>query len=740
MEEPFQQRIQDKFDWLASALTHPGDLDYIDFARAAVMLALFVQFGVVFFAVGGQIARDRRWVKAARAGMYLSAFALVLASVNLLAAFVQQDYSVKYVYSASEQSLPLWFKMAGLWARLEGSILFWLVLTSLVSAIVAFGYRKDQNHPAARRMEPNVYLILAIVQIFFLLVVAFLADPFETLAESPNFARRFPNGVPDEGMGLNPQLVNYWMTIHPPVLYMGFVAYTVPFAFGLASLVTGEQGSYWIKKTRRWMMIGWLFNTAGVIMGGLWAYEMLGWGGYWAWDPVENASILPWFTATAFLHSVMIQERREMLKAWNVILVTGTFVLTLLGTYMTRSGVVASVHAFAEGPVGDYFLGFLVVVILASLVLVAFRFVQLRSPHRIESLLSREAFFVINNMVLVALALGLLALTLWPVVTRNFWGRVETTQAPTFNLVMNPFFVLMLALTAIGPAMGWIKTSRKNLTRNLIVPGALALPLAAGFQTWASFLHGGDPLTPLEHFYPTFAVNYFASFILVSLPWELLRAIKSRQRRTSDATWLGSAAKVLTLNNRRYGGYTVHLGLAILVVGIVNSSMFREKHEVQLAAGEVHEMGPYRIELTEPLALEEREAEQPYLSKRLSLKLSYHGKDLGVVEPETRWFEPTSQRQFQSQKTPLIIRGLSHDFYMYYHSLITDPAQERRLLEQVHSGDPVQREQALQQLRYKFSLYRNPLLSFLWIGWITMILGGIWAALPMGRKRVGLTD
>lgn len=739
--DDFTEMVSEKLEWLGGALSNPGQLDYIDFARAAVVLALGLQGLVVFFSIGGQAVRDRRWVLAARGATMVTAFALTVACANLIYAFLIQDYSVKYVYSASEESLPTWFKVTGLWARLEGSILFWALLTSFVAAIVAFGYRKEQNHPVARRMEPNVYLVLAIVQIFFLFVVTFVADPFARLFESEAFAARLAStGLPTEGQGLNPQLVNYWMTIHPPTLYIGFVAYTVPFAFGVASLLTGEQGSYWVKKTRRWMMIGWLFNTAGVIMGGLWAYEMLGWGGYWAWDPVENASLLPWFTATAFLHSVMIQERREMLKAWNVILVTATFVLTLTGTYLTRSGIIASVHAFAEGPVGNYFLWFLLSVAIVTLLLIAINASRLRSPHQIESFLSRESFFVVNNMVLVALATGLLVLTLWPVMSREFMDQMQTVQVPVYNLVMNPFFIVMLFLTAVGPCMGWIKTSRKNLGPNLIVPAALAIPIAAGFQTWAVTIRGDNVLSWDEQLYPTFIVNYLAAFMLVSLPWEFSRAVLSRRRRTSDRNLLHSTIKLVTLNNRRYGGYLVHIGLAVLAIGIVNSGMFREKHEVVLTSGEAHDIGPYRVELVEPLAIEKRGDDQPYLSKRLAVNVAYDGEDLGTIEPETRVFEATSERSFQILRQPLILRGFSHDFYIYYHSVIPDFNRERTLIAAVHGEDGALRAEALSKLQYKISLFRVPLMSFLWFGWIIMMMGGVWAALPMGRKRVGLTD
>ncbi len=693
------------------------DFGYLEFSRALITLAWVLYLFVVAFSLGGQLLQDRRWVVGARHGMLMGTATLTAASLGLVAGFIKGDYHVKYIFDYSERGLPLNFKIAGLWAGLNGSILFWSLLISVVAGIVAFQFRRDEQHPVGRRLEPNVYIVFALVQLFFLTVIAFVANPFETLQEhyQNDFFRRFPGGQILDGAGLNPLLLSYWMQIHPPCLYFGWVTYTVPFAFGMAALISKEQGSYWLRKVRRWMLVGWLFNTSGVVLGGLWAYEVLGWGGYWAWDPVENSSFLPWLTATAFLHSVMVQERRNMLRIWNVFLVILTFVLSLFGTYLTRSGIVSSVHAFASGDVGNWFLGFLLLVIFSGLFLIALRFWDMRSRNNIESVFSREAIFVLNNMILVAIAFAIALLTLWPKISHEWFGQAITVSVPVYNLVTTPLFVLLLLLTAVGPGMGWIKTTRKNLLRNFGSSSLAALPLALCCQWLANSIRGGEggELSWLQHLYPTCAVIYLACFTLTTLAFEVLRTAFHRARRRG-----GSLLESLTILSvrlhRRYGGYLVHVGLATLSIGVVSSSMFQVmKEKVLMSQGDQVNIGAYQVTMMDT---HENLKDYVYNLQTVEMQITRDGQQVATVYPELRYYPQTAyRREPQTTREVKILRGLLQDFYIYF-APTSEPGS------------------------FYFTFYRNPLVALVWLGWLVMLAGGLWAALPMGRRRVGLSD
>ncbi len=730
----FFESVAAKLSWCVRAFGDPSSFDHIALGRTAVVLALALYVFAIGFSLSAQLVRDRTWVVASRRAVMFAGGSTLLAALCLITSFVKGDYHLKYVHHYSERALPLPFKISGLWAGLDGSILFWSMLVGLLAAIVAFTYRKDENHPVARRMEPNVYVVLSVVQLFFLIVIAFVADPFQTLQESmpaEQFMARFPDGDPTDGAGLNPQLVSYWMQIHPPCLYIGFVIYTVPFAFGMAALITGEQGAFWVQKTRRWMLAGWLFNTCGIILGGLWAYEVLGWGGYWAWDPVENASFLPWFTATAFLHMIMLQERRDMARNWNVILVWLTFISTLVGTWLTRSGVVSSVHAFASGEVGHWFLGFMLLVVVVGAGLIASRFFDFSGRAKVEAFFSRECVFVINNMILVGLALAIFLTTMAPKFTLELFGQATTASIPFYNLVMTPGFIIMLFLTAIGPAMGWVRTSPKTLVRNLGWPALVAIPVAAGIQWSAHAIRAGEDgnLPFAAQLYPTAFVNYAGALIFCALSWEVIRTIRSRVQRRDEGL-VAAFAMLLTKNNRRYGGYIVHIGLATLAIGIVNSSMFKVKHEkVRLSPADVegsdmpsrHRLGAYELVFETFHAVQPTDdMELPYQSNEATIVVyetdgEARGAEVARLVPEIRLYPTTKfRREPQRVSEPAIHRGLTQDSYVFF--------------------------QAVEGNIFQFDFHRNPLMGLIWVGWMTMIAGALWAALPMGRRRVGLTN
>ncbi len=703
------------------------NLDYIDFGAVMERVSFGIAALVIVLSIIGLIVKDRRFVIAARHAMIAGGVTVALAAGCLVGAFFDGAYGVEYVYSYSESKLAPQYKFAGLWAGLDGSILFWAMLLGVIGAIVAWSFRKRGTDPSGRRLEPYVYIVYASVQLFFLAVIWFVSDPFSAVSPEllDSLMRRqgamegplVRGGIPTDGRGLNPLLENYWMTFHPPSVYLGFIVYTVPFAFGMAALMAGEFSSYWIQTTRRWTLVAWLFNTNGVILGGLWAYEVLGWGGYWAWDPVENASFLPWLAGTAFVHSVMIQERRDMLRVWNSVLIALTFALSIFGTYLTRSGIVSSVHAFASGAVGDWFLAFLLAVIGVSIFLIALRSHRLRSANSVDSVFSREGVFLLNNMVLVAIAGAIVILTLWPKISFELFGRAISVNVPVYNLVCTPFFALLLFLTAIGPSTAWVRTSLSRMVRNLAMPAVLAVVLSVATQ-WLAYvvIRGGaqdDPVSMTQHLYPSFVIIFLGWWIITSLGWEVVRTVNAHHRVRKQSgkrgAWLGTFFRVGFKNNRRYGGYLVHIGLAMLAIGIITSSMYSVSKELTFAEGQTKQVGPYDVTVT---GIEKDVPVSAYYSTRVSVTFSRDGKEVATLDPERRFYPATGFRPEPQPTTEVKIQRLPlEDLYVYFES--------------AENG-------------FLFTFFRKPLITLVWLGWLVMIAGGLFAAVPFAKKKVGL--
>jgi len=418
----------------------------------ALWIALPVSFwGMAMGFVGGHQKRGDLVLSAERS-VYLVFALLTIASIGIVNAFLTDQFQYLYVANYSNRDLDTYFKISGLWAGQTGSLLFWAVLLAFFSAVTVY-VNRNRN----REFMPSVVGVLQGILGFFLVVLLFAGvNPFEQLGF-----------LPADGQGLNPQLQNYWMTIHPPVLYLGFTAFSIPFAFAMSALLTGRTDSRWIVVTRKWTLLSWFFLSNGIIFGMRWAYEELGWGGYWFWDPVENASLLPWLTATAFLHSIMIQENRGMLKVWNMCLVILTFLLTIFATFLTRSGLIESVHSFAENTkIALIFLGFMGSILFASVVLIVYRLPSLRSENQIQSFLSREAAFLFNNLILLGAAFAVLWGTMFPLLSEAFLGEQISVSAPFFNRVNVPIGLGLLALTGIGPVIAWRRATRRNLKRN----------------------------------------------------------------------------------------------------------------------------------------------------------------------------------------------------------------------------------------------------------------------------------
>ncbi|MGH7658483.1 MAG: heme lyase CcmF/NrfE family subunit, partial [Gemmatimonadales bacterium] len=478
---------------------------------------------------------------------------------------LNHDFNIEYVAGYTSRNLPTYYTVAAFWAGQKGSLLFWAFVLSIFAALAQWVTPKRY-----RSLLPHVAGVTTAITVFFLIVMLFGgANPFERLAFTP----------PD-GRGLNPQLQNIAMTIHPPMLYLGYISITIPFAFGIAALLSRRLDTGWIHAIRKWTLVSWLFLGVGITLGMWWAYVELGWGGYWAWDPVENASLLPWLTMTAFLHSVMIQEKRGMLKRWNMGLVIGSFLLSIFGTFITRSGVIASVHSFTQSDVGYFFLAFLLIAAVLSFTLLYTRWPALEPDARLEAVVSREGAFLFNNLMLVGIAFSVLWGTLFPILSEWVRGTKITVGPPFFNRVNVPLGILLLALTGIGPLIAWRKASTANLKRQFTAPvltglGTAALLLAMGMRDAYVLVSLG-----------------IGGFVLGTLTQEFYRGTRARHRMYQEA-WPMAFGRLIGRNRRRYGGYIVHLAILTYFVAFAGSAFKIDREETMLPGETVEIRSPY---------------------------------------------------------------------------------------------------------------------------------------------------
>lgn len=532
-----------------------------------LLLFSFIMAGYASWAafMGERWHRENMITSARRSVVVLFILASLLI-VMLVYAFVTRDFSLRYVASYSSRTLPLAYTISALWAGQAGSLLLWAWLLSLFSVIVIW-----QNREKNRELLPNTLGVLSITTFFFFGLMVFATSPFELL----------PNPVTD-GNGLNPMLQNFGMILHPPTLFLGYVGFTVPFAFAVAALLKNSLDAQWILTTRRWTLFSWLFLTLGNLFGAKWAYVELGWGGYWAWDPVENASFMPWLTGTAFLHSVMIQEKRGMLKVWNLVLIILTFGLTILGTFITRSGIISSVHSFGVSNLGPLFLLFLAITLVFSFSLLWYRRSELRSENRLDGLLSRESSFLFNNLILLGMAFAVFWGTIFPIISEAVRGVKVTVGPPYYNQVNIPIGLALLALTGICPLIAWRKASRRNLRRSFLIP------LFWGLLTTVVLLVMG-----LRSLYPIMSFSLVV-FVLVTIILEFYRGGITRAR-IARVNLIRGLWEVTMRNKRRYGGYIVHLGIIFIFVGITGSSVFQKEKVAILHPGESIKIADYTL-------------------------------------------------------------------------------------------------------------------------------------------------
>jgi cytochrome c-type biogenesis protein CcmF len=641
----------------------------------AVTVAAFAMavWGSAAAAVGAGPGRVRWLLSAERAALGVWV-ALTACMLLLIYAFLTFDFSVRYVAFNTNLGTPFYYRITALWGALEGSIILWAWMLALYTLIVVTQYRRRQPE-----FYPWVLSVMLGVAAFFLLVMTIPAPPFERL--SP---------VPPDGRGLNPLLEDSGMITHPVALYLGFTGFTVPFAFALAALITGRAGEEWITITRRWTIVAWYFLSLGLLIGGWWSYHVLGWGGYWAWDPVENAAFMPWLTATALLHSVMVQERRRILKLWNLTLVILTFGLTIFGTFLTRSGIIGSVHAFTQGAIGQFFLGFLALVLLGSFSLLAWRMDRVRAQGELDSIVSRESVFLLNNLFLVAAAFTVFFGTIFPLLTEAIRGEKISVGAPFFNLVNIPIFLGLLLLMGVGPLIAWRRASWDNLRRNFVVPVAAGAAAAAAARAL-----GLANLLVL-------ACLAVVVFVAGTMAVDYGRAVRAR-RRSGDG-WGAATWGLLRRHNRRYGGFVVHLGVLVVALGVAGSQAWSVQTETTVQRGEHVELAGYRVTFERLTASEE----------------SNHAKVTGVFTVERDGMRPATllpAKKFYSQEQSPIAYvdyrlGLIEDVYLVLGDFARDGSHAT------------------------VRLQIDRMVSWLWIGGAVLTLGTWLAILPDRRPRV----
>jgi cytochrome c-type biogenesis protein CcmF len=537
-----------------------------ELGRAALIVCLCAALYAVAAGAYAAWRGRRRLQESAQNAIFAAFLAAAVASVVLLAALLRKDFSFTYVWQHTSRELPTAYTFSSFWGGQEGSLLLWLlILTGFSSVAVLLGRR------TARSLLPWTVPILGAVTVFFAFMLVAVSTPFATQA------------APGDGQGLNPSLQNPYMLAHPPMLYLGFVGLTIPFAFAMGALIARRSDELWIVVTRRWTLVAWTFLGFGQLLGAHWAYVEVGWGGYFAWDPVENAALMPWLAATAFLHSVMIQEKRGMLKIWNVLLVVGAFALALFGTFLTRSGILSSIHSFTESSIGPWFLGFIVVVVAASTALIVSRLPLLRAKTRLESPVSREATFLYNNLLLVAFCLTILWGVAYPILTEALRGEPVTVGPPYYNFFLKAFGLPLLLLMGIGPLIAWRRASLRGLGRIFAWP--LAIAVATGLVLVV--LGAGSSIPGL--------VGYtFCAFVLASIGLEFARGTRARRAISGDS-WPSAFAQLIGRNRRRYGGYVVHAAIVLLAIGVIGSSAYDTTKEQRLRVGESLAIGGYTL-------------------------------------------------------------------------------------------------------------------------------------------------
>jgi cytochrome c-type biogenesis protein CcmF len=653
-------------------------------------------WGMALGFAGGRTQRGDLVLSAERS-IYAVFFLLLVASIGVMNAFMTDQFQYWYVASYSNRELEFFYKVTGLWAGQRGSLLFWALLLGFFSSLCVF-----MNRAKHREFMPYVAGVLQGVLLFFIVVLLFAnVNPFEQLGFTPA-----------NGQGLNPQLQNYWMTIHPPTLYLGFTAFTIPFAFAVAALLNGRLDARWIQLTRKWILTSWLFLSVGIIFGMRWAYLELGWGGYWFWDPVENASLLPWLTATAFLHSIQIQETRGMLKIWNMSLVLLTFLLTIFATFLTRSGLIESVHSFAqELTIAIIFLSFMGSILAGCIVLILYRLPKLQSENRIESFLSRESAFLFNNLILLGAAFAVFWGTIFPLVAEAVTGEKISVGPPFFEKVNFPIGLILLALAGIGPVIAWRRASKKNLRKNFFIPTAVGLVVAVGL-----WLAGARHALPLV----TWSI---CAFVIAIIAIEFWKGTRARARIEGEGYVL-AFFHLVTRNRRRWGGYIVHVGMVMLYFGFAGAGYNVDERSHMVPGESVQVASPFGhvYGLTyEGISISQPKGQRNLLVQWIAtVSVTVDGEPAGILTTEKRRYTTA-----QTDMTEVGVRStVKEDLYLIL-SAMDNP-----------SG-AFEGEAAAQGIDLQILI--KPLVNWIWYGGLVLTLGTIIALWPsVDRKRLAL--
>ncbi|MFQ5450186.1 MAG: heme lyase CcmF/NrfE family subunit [Nitrospinaceae bacterium] len=591
---------------------------------------------------------------------------VVLASLALWKGFMTDDFSLQYVWAYSNRELDPFYKFSSFWGGQKGSLLFWTLILTTYMSIVYF-----QNRNKNIRLMPYAMTIMLLIVIFFLFLLNFSTNPFERIPLPP-----------EDGRGLNPLLQNYWMVIHPPTLYLGYVGFTVPFAFAMAALITRNLDDSWIRLTRKWTLLAWFFLCMGNLFGAAWSYIELGWGGYWAWDPVENAAFMPLLVATAFLHSIQIQEKKDMMKVWNMSLVLLTFVMTIFGTFITRSGLIQSVHSFDEATLGYYFLAFLAVIIVVCVSMILKRLPLLKSKNELDSFLSRESSFLFNNLVLLGIGFATFWGTIFPIISEAMRGVKITVGPPFYNQVNVPIGLALLALIGIGPLIAWRRASWSNLKKNFLKP-VLAALAAAGVLF---------PIVPLENRADVYSYLTFilCVFVMTCILGEFFKGARARMG-IHEENFPGALTTLTWRNKRRYGGYIVHIGMVLIFAGIAGSQAYSVHEQKHLKPGESITLRDFTVTYEKLVAVEATSVKTRVIAE---LGVYRNGRRVWTGRPEKEFYKGQNQPVSEVD----VLSTWREDLYIILSDFNEDDSAT-------------------------FKVYVNPMVSWLWTGGWVMAFG-----------------
>jgi cytochrome c-type biogenesis protein CcmF len=696
------------------------------FGRAILVLGLLVSVYAVAAALRGRRADRREWVASARHAVYALAALLTVAVVVLEVAYLRSDFSFGLVVDNSSTTTPTFYKLTAMWSSQAGSLLLWVWLLSIFASIALAVTRRRH-----REVVPYATAVLAGIATFFMALIVFKVSPFVRVADPPA-----------QGAGLNPLLRHPSMMFHPPMLYSGYVAWSIPFAFAVGALVTRKLDAEWIRSTRRFALVAWAFLSIGILLGARWSYSELGWGGYWGWDPVENASLMPWLVGTAFLHSIMVQERRGMLKVWNVSLIVGTFTLALLGTFLVRSGVLDSIHAFGASTVGGWFLGAIIVVLAGSVALIVTRLDALRTERRIDTPASREAVFLVNNLLLVGLCFVVFWGTFFPLISEAVTGTRSSVGPPWFDRYTVPLAIALVLMAGVGPLLAWRRVTLAQLGRVFAPPAAVAAVVVVALLALTDA--GSSP--------PSVLLFAFAAFTITAVGLEYLRAVRARRLVSPESLPVALAA-VVRRNRRRYGGYLVHVGVAVALLGVAASSAFNTQRDVLLDPGDSATVAGYDIRYVRPTS----DLSGERIAFGAVLEVRKDGGQVTTLRPSRSYFPTQSDsmgplgRFFRGESTSEVglDTGWTRDVWTAMQPdlrVLNGPIREgNRLARDLPPEAQAVMIAALTQ-RYvrrappvTFRLIVNPMVTWIWVGGLVVLAGALiilWPSPLTARRRV----